>query len=117
MKLPDLISEELLAEKFKRVYEDCISTMMHQEVQKYNTLIQQLQVQVKTLIRCLDGETIMDDEMEEEFSAVICDKTPLKWLSLSYPASRVLPNFLDNFSPLRSCLPGCKSFFRAANKR
>jgi len=96
VKLPDLINEELLARKFKRVYEDCLSTMMHQEVERYNTLIQQLQVQVKTLIRCLDGETIMDDEMEEEFRAVVCDKTPLKWLSLSYPSSRILPNFLDN---------------------
>jgi len=38
----------------------------------------------------------MEDEMEEEFRAVICDKTPLKWLSLSYPSSRILPNFLDN---------------------
>ena len=96
VKLPDLINEELLARKFPGVYEDCISTMMHQEVQKYNTLIQQLQLAVKTLIRCLDGETSMDGEMEEEFRAVVCDKTPLKWLSLSYPSSRILPNFLDN---------------------
>ena len=96
MKLPDLISEELLDEKFKKRFEDCISNMMHQEVKKYNSFINQLQMQLRLLIRCLDGETVMDDEMEEEFKAIICEKTPLKWLSQSYPASTILPNFLND---------------------
>jgi len=38
----------------------------------------------------------MDCDMEAQFRAIVCDKTPLSWLSLSYPASSILPNYLSN---------------------
>jgi len=46
-KLPDLIDEELLDQKFEPSFEDSISIMMHQEVKRYNALIRELQKRVQ----------------------------------------------------------------------
>ena len=49
---------------------------------------------MKKLIKCLDGETLLDSKTESEFSDIIMDKTPPQWLAMSFPGSEILPNYL-----------------------
>ena len=49
---------------------------------------------MRNLIKCLDGETLLDSTTEREFNDICMDRTPPKWLSISFPSSDILPNFL-----------------------
>jgi hypothetical protein len=69
---------------------------MHQEVAKYNNLLAFITRRVTALYKYLSGEMILDQEMEAEFFGIINDQTPTQWLSVSYPGSTVLPQYLHN---------------------
>lgn len=69
---------------------------MHQEVEKYNNLLGFINKRVSALYKYLNGEMILDQEMEAEFFGIINDQTPTQWLAVSYPGSGVLPLYLHN---------------------
>ena len=69
---------------------------MHQEDAKYNNLLAFITRRVTALYKYLSGEMILDQEMEAEFFGIINDQTPAQWLSVSYPGSTVLPQYLHN---------------------
>lgn len=66
VKIPDLIPEIVLSEKY-----DHKKMMFYQECLKYNTLIQSLKNKIRNLIKCLDGETLLDITTENEFNDLV----------------------------------------------
>jgi dynein heavy chain len=70
--------------------------MLYQETLKYNTLLRTIKNRLTNLTKCLDGETLLDSTTESEFKDLIQDKTPPKWLAMSYPSSDNLPDYMIN---------------------
>lgn len=93
---PKDINKDKLDLKFKISYENSIAILMHQEVQKYNNLLGFIKSSMAALFKYLNGDIILDQAMEEELYGIINDKTPARWLSVSYPGSSVLPTYLHN---------------------
>lgn len=96
-KLPDPIPVDAPNGQFRLpASTDGIVMAIHQEAQRYNSLIKVLQERTAYLTQCLLGETIMDPEAEQELQLVACDQTPPQWLAHSYPGSKNLPTYVRN---------------------
>mmetsp|Transcript_12587 Transcript_12587/g.19604 ORF Transcript_12587/g.19604 Transcript_12587/m.19604 type:complete len:90 (+) Transcript_12587:5242-5511(+) len=48
------------------------------------------------LQQSLDGETILDPELETVLQNILIDQTPESWLLKSFPSSLSLPSFIMN---------------------
>jgi dynein heavy chain, axonemal len=95
-KLPGNISSASLLTLSARSSTVGMISFVYQEAQKYNTLVQALEGRVWALQQHLRGELVMEEEARQELEGIICDKTPVRWLVHSYPASQSLSGFLRN---------------------
>lgn len=95
-KLPAKISSASLLSLAARSSTLGIISLVHQEAQKYNTLLEALESRVRALQQHLRGELAMDEGARQELEGIICDKTPVRWLLHSYPGSQSLSGFLRN---------------------
>jgi hypothetical protein len=89
VKIPEMIIPPALSMPYNH-----LKMMVFQECEKYNSLLLGLKERLRLLIKCLDGETLLNSTMESEFRDLIKDVTPPKWLQMSYPSSGSLPGFL-----------------------
>jgi dynein heavy chain, axonemal len=64
---------------------------------RFNTLTGTVTDSLHTLLRALQGEIPMSDEMEDVYHSLYTLSMPLLWSCVGYPSLMTLPSWTENF--------------------
>lgn len=63
--LPPEFDCDAVSLKYPTVFEESLNSLLYQETIRYNILLSQIKTQTAELVRALQGQTIMSDELDQ----------------------------------------------------
>eukprot|EP00828_Plagiopyla_frontata_P009629 TRINITY_DN14982_c0_g1_i3.p1 TRINITY_DN14982_c0_g1~~TRINITY_DN14982_c0_g1_i3.p1 ORF type:complete len:673 (-),score=103.34 TRINITY_DN14982_c0_g1_i3:144-2162(-) len=96
-KQPDQFNIEQVLKKYPNSYYDSMNTVLIQELLRYNVLIEKITTSLQDLNSALEGNIIMNSELEQLSEQLALNKIPSLWLKYSYPSVKSLANYYQDF--------------------
>ena len=94
--IPPLFDSRKILAEHPITYEDSMSTVLHQEVEKYNNLLIVVSSSLKRVESALKGLAVMTAPIEEAFNSIMDGKVPSEWTAKAYPTCYPLMEWVDN---------------------
>jgi len=95
-QLPKLFDIEVVSMNYPTDYLESMNTVLVQEGQRYNTLLEKLHVSLRELPRALKGLVVLSAELEAMGNACFDQRVPATWTAVAYPSLKPLgPWFKD----------------------
>ena len=89
-KVPDLFDLELVQNSFPVMYEECMNTVLVQEVIRYNKLLSVIRSSLSDLEKALNGTVVMGTDLEIMSQQLFIGQVPDKWSTVAYPSLKPL---------------------------
>ncbi len=104
--IKSLIEEKLIKEfnideikkKFPLKYEDCMNSILIQEIMRYNNLLSLVFQSLDDSVKSFMGHLPLTDEIEAMSNEMIQGKTPENWIRASYPSRKPLKSWINDLS-------------------
>uniref|UniRef100_K7FYG4 Dynein axonemal heavy chain 6 n=1 Tax=Pelodiscus sinensis TaxID=13735 RepID=K7FYG4_PELSI len=91
----DTASESLFVKDDKgRV--DSLTTVLGQEVDRFNNLLELLRSSLETLNKAIAGFVVMSEEMEKVYSSFLNNQVPTLWADAAYPSLKPLGGWVKD---------------------
>ncbi|XP_076809994.1 dynein axonemal heavy chain 6-like [Clavelina lepadiformis] len=71
-------------------------TVARQEIDRFNRLLEAVQVSLRALTRALSGEIVMSDSLEQTFQGLLLQKVPASWQAVSYESCKLLGSWFED---------------------
>ncbi|XP_055691880.1 dynein axonemal heavy chain 3 [Lutzomyia longipalpis] len=97
-RLPDIIDERVVAEKFPRNYSNSLNVFLHQEVTKYNRLLKYIKRSLIDVQRAIAGQIALIPQLECVHFAMSQGKLPADWTTYSYPSLKSLGAYISDLT-------------------
>jgi dynein heavy chain len=78
-------------------YMDSLSTVLEQEMQRFNRLLQRVGTSLVDLQKAIKGEVLMSDELDRMFTSLLNNRVPGLWAAVSYPSLKPLASWVKDF--------------------
>ena len=72
---------------------DSIATVLLQEIERFNILIDKIATTLTLLQKAIAGEIIMSIELDKMYSSLLLNKVPKIWSTISYSSLKNLTNW------------------------
>lgn len=72
------------------MYEESFNTVLLQEAERYNSLLEIVQSTLQDLLKALKGLVIMSEQLEMMATSLVNNKIPVYWQSKSYSSLKSL---------------------------
>lgn len=72
------------------MYEESFNTVLLQEAERYNSLLEIVQSTLQDLLKALRGFVVMSEQLEVMATSLFNNKIPANWRSKSYLSSKSL---------------------------
>lgn len=95
-RMPEPFDAEDVKLKNKLSYQNCMNTVLLQEILRYNNLVVAIRVSLNNLIRASEGLIVMTLELEEMGNSVRINQVPAIWNKKSYPSLKSLSSYFDD---------------------
>ncbi|KAM6471116.1 dynein axonemal heavy chain 6 [Liasis olivaceus] len=93
-KIPEKLDMELAAEalfvKDSKGRIDSLTTVLGQEVDRFNGLLSLLRISLQTLNKAIAGFVVMSEEMERVYHSFLNNQVPALWANAAYPSLKPL---------------------------
>lgn len=66
--------------------ESSMNSVLVQELERFNVLVQLIASSLTSLLKTLNGEELASTATEQLFAAVLLGEVPERWLKVSYPS-------------------------------
>ena len=94
-QIPELYDLEKICIQYPTIYEDSSNTILTQEIERYNRLLDRVKSSLFDVQRALKGEVVMSTELEIMGNSVVNGQVPSKWKS--YPSLKPLGSWVSDF--------------------
>lgn len=96
-KLPKAFKNDEVAKKWPIVYEECMNTVLQQELIRYNRMINVINTSLEKLHKAIDGLVAMTNELEDIMISMSNNKVPAAWAKVAYPSLKPLGSWTLDF--------------------
>uniref|UniRef100_A0A6P7FR39 Dynein heavy chain 7, axonemal-like n=1 Tax=Diabrotica virgifera virgifera TaxID=50390 RepID=A0A6P7FR39_DIAVI len=96
-KLPKIFNIEAAYIKFPVTYSESMNTVLVQEMERFNRLLKVIVATLVTMQKAIQGLVAMSPATETFASSLLMAKIPVKWVGVSYPSLKNLPNYVNDF--------------------
>lgn len=96
-QLPVTFDIEMVMEKFPVSYAESMNTVLVQEMERFNELLNTMHSDMKTLLKAIKGLVIMSSALEAISSSLVVGKVPTSWSKVSYPSLKPLASYMTDF--------------------
>ena len=97
-EVPMKLNEEECGKKYPIIQTNRINSVLHQEISKYNELLDIVKYFLCDLEKALKGECIMTEELENVMHDIKKNIVPNKWQEYAYPNLMSLPLWIKDLS-------------------
>ena len=73
-----------------------LSTVLLQEVDKYNILLSQVRNSLKQLRKAIKGQVLMSDQLDKTYNQLLNSEVPWVWKKVAYPSLKSLGSWMQN---------------------
>jgi dynein heavy chain len=95
-------SNSVLLDLFRKDNEgrmiNSLSTVLSQEVVRFNKLLLTIKQSLETLVKAVKGLVVMSAELELVFKSLLINEVPLGWASASYLSLKSLASWIKDFN-------------------
>jgi len=84
-KIPKPLNEEDVFNKYPTDYNECMNTVLMQEVTRYNAVLAVIDSSCKEMLKAINGFVVMSSEMEKTYKSMLNNQVPDCWQEFSYP--------------------------------
>jgi hypothetical protein len=84
-------------EKFPLLYAESMNTVLVQEMERFNKLLNTIDSNLKTLLKAMKGLAVMSPALEAICSSLVAGKVPTSWAQVSYPSLKPLAGYVTDF--------------------
>jgi len=85
-----------ILKKYPIDYKESMSTVLTQEVVRFNRLITVIHSSLKDLINAIKGLVVMSKSLEEMSNSIYLNKVPSLWEAKAYPSLKSLSSWVDD---------------------
>ena len=87
-----------IKKKFPLIYEDCMNSVLIQEIMRYNNLLYLIFKNLDECVKAFKGYMPLTDEIEEMASQLIKGQIPSLWIKASYPSKKPIMSWIKDLS-------------------
>ncbi|KAJ8717801.1 hypothetical protein PYW07_005731 [Mythimna separata] len=96
-KLPKKFDLETAQKKYPVDYSESMNTVLIQEMERFNKLLNEIKVSLKDLQKAVKGLIVMSVSLDLQSNAMLLGKIPDNWRKVSYPSLKPLPSYVTDF--------------------
>jgi dynein heavy chain len=93
-KIPDCLSVEDVLKKYPIEYKESMSTVLVQEVVRYNRLLSVIHRSLKDVEKALKGLVVMSEALEKMCNSIYINQVPELWSNKAYPSLKPLSSWV-----------------------
>jgi len=96
-KMPELVDVGAVMRTYPVLYEQCLNTVLHMELGKFNRLLTCIKDTCINLGKAVKGLVVFSPQLEQVGEGCITNKVPGPWMSVSYPSLKPLSSYISDF--------------------
>ncbi|KOC62554.1 Dynein heavy chain 7, axonemal [Habropoda laboriosa] len=97
-RMPDLFDIEEAQKRYPVMYMESMNTVLIQEMDRYNTLLNEIRQSLMMLEKAVNGLIVMTPALEILAVHILSSRIPPSWVkACAYPSLKPLPNFVNDF--------------------
>lgn len=93
-RVPSPIDIELVVKKYPIEYKESMSTVLTQEVVRYNRLLSVIHQTLQDMVKALKGFVVMSNQLETMSNSIYVNQVPIMWSSVAYPSLKTLASWV-----------------------
>lgn len=102
MQVPESIAKESFAKEILKINNlgllSCLSTVLLQEVQRYNRLLAEINVSLMQLHDAVLGKINMSAVLDAMHTDLMKNRVPENWIKVSYPTLKPLSSYMTDLT-------------------
>lgn len=97
-KIPKPFQLHAILKKFPIEYKESMSTVLVQEVIRYNRLLSSIHSTLVEMLKALKGLVVMSESLEKMCNSMFINQVPQIWASKAYPSLKPLSSWVSDLS-------------------
>jgi len=95
-RIPGVFDTEAVATAHPIRYEESMSTVLNQEVLRFNRLLETIHRSLRELLKALKGLVVMSAPLERMTASIYTNKVPDMWEAKAYPSLKPLASWVND---------------------